>query len=144
MNGGYADFDNFKTFEKYAAGRSQAIPYDKTVEVKSKKLNQALTVDGNSKWTVVKLPLGRIALRSTDGKMLSVQKTDNYNAKLVKTDKPDETETFQWMELEGGDIVLMNISSNCLLSYHGNGKAAARIKLPSANRNEDFVRFVIK
>ena len=110
----------------------------------SKKLNQPLTIGGNSKWTVMRLPLGRIALQSADGKLLSTSKTDNYNAMLLKVDKPTDSEIFQWMELEGGDIVLMNLSSNCLLSYHGDGKAATRIKLPSANRTGDSVRFSIK
>lgn len=143
-NGGYAEFDNFETYEKYPAGRSMAIPYGKTIQLMSKKLNQPLTIGGNSKWTVMRLPLGRIALQSADGKLLSTSKTDNYNAMLLKADKPTDSEIFQWMELEGGDIVLMNLSSNCLLSYHGDGKAATRIKLPSANRTGDFVRFSIK
>lgn len=140
-NGGYADFDNFTVNEKYPNGRRRPIPYTSTITLTSVKLNQPLTIGGNSTWTVEKLPLGRVALRTADGRYLSTDKDNNYSARLTNAAKPGINETFQWMELEGGDLVLMSLASNCYLSYHGNGLAAARIKNPRPNHNDDFTRF---
>jgi len=138
--GGYADFDNFVIDEKYPCGFRRSIPDGQTISLMSCKLEKPLSFNGKSEWTVELLPLGRVALKA-EGRYLSINADDNFNAELVKKDSPTDAETFQWMELEGGNLVLMSLVSNCYLSYQDNNKVLARIKNPRPNRKDDYTRF---
>ena len=142
--GGYADFDNFTVDEKYPRGFSRPIPYGKTIQLVSRSSKDALKIDGCSDWQVQQLPLGRVALKSADGSYRSVDETNNDIIKLVKHPWISDSETFQWMELEGGDIVLMSLKSDRYLAYMGENDAYANFISPIPNRDKDLTRFTIK
>jgi hypothetical protein len=138
--GGYADFDDFVMDEKYPCGFRRPIPYGQTINFRSYKLGKLLSLDEHSNWTVEELPLGRVALKSA-GKYLSIQAGNNFKARLIKKSKPTDEETFQWMELEGGHLVLMSLASNRYLSFNDNGEIYANTVSPSPNRKADNTRF---
>jgi beta-xylosidase len=139
-NGGYIDFDNFVMNEKYPTGFRRPIPYGKTVTLVSNKLGKLLTLSGVSKFTVGNISLGRVTLKSGK-KYLSVDANNNFEAKFITKNKPANTEIFQWVELEGGDLVLMSLESHCYLSFDENGNISAQSKSPVANRKYDATRF---
>jgi beta-xylosidase len=138
--GGYADFDDFVMDEKYPCGFRRPIPYGKAVTLTSYKSGATLSLSGQSKWTVEELLLGRIALKA-DGKYLSIQAGNNFKARLIEKNKPSNEETFQWMELEGGHLVLMSLASNRYLSFNDNGEIYANTASPNPNRKADNTRF---
>jgi xylan 1,4-beta-xylosidase len=140
QRGGYVDFDNFKTNEKYPRGLRRDIPYGQTIQLSSCKLNTTLIIGGCQDWYVEQLPLGRVALKSVDGQYMSVDHGQNDRVSLVKKAKPEEAESFQWMELEGGDLVLMSLASNRYLTYYDKDKVTASTSTPLPNRNRDYTR----
>jgi beta-xylosidase len=139
-NGGYADFDDFRMDSNYPRGFRRSIPYGKAITLASCKSGAALSVEGQSTWTVEELPSGRVALKA-NGKYLSIQAGNNFKARLIEKDRPTGEETFQWMELEGGHLVLMSLASNRYLSFSENGEIYANTASPSPNRKVDSTRF---
>jgi beta-xylosidase len=139
-NGGYADFDDFSMNEKYPCGFRRPIPYGQTVTFTSCKLGTNLQLENQSEWTVEKLPLGRVALKA-DGKYLSIQAGNNFKARLIAKEQPAEEEIFQWMELEGSNLVLMSLASKRYLSFDEKGEIYANTISPNPNRKEDSTRF---
>lgn len=140
QSGGYVDFDNFKTNEKYPRGLRRDIPYGKTIQLISRKLNKAVEVSGYKDWYVEQLPLGRVALKTADGQYISVNHGQNDSVSLVKKDKPETSETFQWMELEGGDLVLMSLASDRYLTYYNEENLTANISSSLPDRDNDYIR----
>ena len=140
--GGYAKFDNFIVEEKYPNGFRNPIPYGKEISFKSCKTGEKLSLEGQSNWMVEYLPLGRVALK-TGGKYLSIQTGNNFKARLVERE-PTNEETFQWMELEGGNLVLMSLASNRYVSFQDNGEIYAKTISPSPNRKNDNTRFELE
>jgi beta-xylosidase len=144
--GGYADFDNFIMHQQHPRGRSQDIPYNKKVQFvacRTDASGKPLAVDGFDIWRVVKLPLGRLALQNSQGLYLSIDGTDKAAARLKKLPKPTDAETFQWMELEGGNIVLMSLATNRYLAFQADGQVTANSVTPSSNRLTDPTRFQV-
>jgi hypothetical protein len=97
-------------------------------------------MEGKTQWTVENLPLGRVALKAA-GKYLSIQAENNFKARLVAKNQLSNEEIFQWMELEGGNLVLMSLASNRYLSFDENGDIYANTISPNPNRKEDNTRF---
>jgi hypothetical protein len=88
------------------------------------------------------LPIWRCdGLKKDGSKYLSIQTENNFKARLVEKNKPSNEETFQWMELEGGHLVLMSLASNRYLSFQDNGELYANTASPNPNRKADNTRF---
>jgi xylan 1,4-beta-xylosidase len=145
--GGYADFDNFTMNQKHPRGRTQPIPYGKKVQFTACRTDangRALTLQNIDTWKVVKLPLGRLALQDSEGRYLSIDAAHKATAQLRKLTKPTAAETFQWMEMEGGNIVLMSLATNRYLAFTADGTVTANTASPSSNRLTDPTRFSVK
>ena len=138
--GGYADFDSFVMDEKYPNGFRRPIPSGRIITITSCESGEKLNIEGHTRWNVENLPLGRVALKAGE-KYLSIQTGNNFKARLIAKDQASNEEIFQWMELEGGNLVLMSLASNRYLSFNKNGEIYANTISPSSNRNADSTRF---
>lgn len=137
--GGFVDFDNFKIHEEYYRGLRKPIPYEKNITMTEVISKQPLTIEGFNTFYVCDMSLGRIALKTPEG---FVSVNDNGGISLVP--KAGINETFQWIELETGELVLLSLKTHKYLQT-GNGNASlnALKDVPSPDRR-DGTRFTFK
>jgi xylan 1,4-beta-xylosidase len=139
--GGYADFDNYTVDEPRARGIEREIPVGKTV-VFTSGADGSVLVDrtlfsssatsvppltnvgaesagfmgtGMEKFQVIDLGLGRVALMTVIGTFVSV-KGDTVSFKMLGTAQPGLAETFQWVNLMRGDMMLMSLTNHRYLT----------------------------
>lgn len=140
LPGGFADFDNYTVEEPRARGIEREIPVGKTVvftsgadggllidlNLSSSNINPnfALMNTGTasdsplplgSKFQVVDLGLGRVALKGLLDRFLSVD-GDTVRFKRLDTGQPGPAETFQWVNLMSGDMMLMSLTNHRYLA----------------------------
>lgn len=132
--GGYADFDNFTVDEPRARGIEREIPIGKTITLTSGADGSFLSVDVQSnilvnipaditgaivKFQVVDVGLGRVALKASNGRFVSV--TENGAAlKDLAGQKPGDAESFQWINLMRGDTMFMSLVNHRYLATKPN------------------------
>ena len=133
--GGYVDFDNYTVDQPRARGIEREIPMDKTVVLTSGADGSILAADtadntlinvaaadkapDNARFQVINLGLGRVALKASNGKVVSV---DNEKAILkdLGNAKPGDAESFQWVNLMYGDTMLMSLTNHRYLATQPN------------------------
>ena len=137
--GGYADFDKIIVDEMHPHGLMKPIPFGQTILLKTTGDGTHLAVkDGAlasvpagdplvstlaARFSVVDRGLGRIALQSEKG---FVSVASNTGAVTLKTGKPADTETFQWIETPYGDLTLLSLVTHRYLQVApGTGKVSA-------------------
>jgi hypothetical protein len=141
--GGFADFDNYTVEEPRARGIEREIPLGKTVVftsgadgsvlVDSTILSSIATnsplplinVNGafanstplaaTAKFQVIDLGLGRVALKSDFGAFASVA-GDAVVFKRIGSAQLGPAETFQWVNLMRGDMMLMSLTNHRYLT----------------------------
>ncbi|MEO7579783.1 MAG: glycoside hydrolase 43 family protein, partial [Massilia sp.] len=135
--GGYADFDSVDIHEPHPRGLMRPIPADKTITLNSHGGKGGLAFNGQARFKVVALPLGRVALQS--GKQfVSVEGIDKV---ALKAGKPGLAESFQWIETPTGELVLMSLKTNRFLRIDpATGRTLADSPGPRPD-NTDGVRF---
>jgi xylan 1,4-beta-xylosidase len=149
--GGYVDFDNYTVDEPRARGIEREIPMGKTIVLTSGadgsflaanpedstlvNIPAAETIPVNAKFQVIDLGLGRVALKTAKGKVVSV---DNEKAVLkdLGNAKPGEAESFQWVNLMQGDTMLMSLTNHRYLATKPNepGQVTATATGPNPAR----------
>lgn len=136
--GGYADFDNYTVEEPRARGIEREIPMGKTIVLTSgadgsflvadtqdnKLVNVAADASGavpqNAKFQVIDVGLGRVALKATNGSILSVADAESVVLKDLAGAKPGNAESFQWINLMLGDTMLMSLTNHQYLTTKPN------------------------
>ncbi len=132
--GGHADFDNYSCEEPRARGLEREIPLGKTITLTSGADKTFLAADlqnnvlinapGDSKvgevpssfrFNVLDLGLGRVALKTTNGRFVSAD-GEVVALKDLAEKKPSEAETFQWVNLMRGDTMLMSLTTHRYLA----------------------------
>ncbi|MBU6398964.1 MAG: family 43 glycosylhydrolase [Verrucomicrobia bacterium] len=131
--GGYADFDNFTVIEPRARGIERTIPAGQTIALVSSADGSVLAADlqhqslfnvtpesstargRNACFRVLDLGRGRVALRAADGRLVSAG-PDGVSLKRVSGRKPGVAESFQWINLMRGDVMLMSLSNHRYLA----------------------------
>ena len=123
--GGYADFGNYTVEEPRARGVEREIPLGQTITLTSGADGSHLAADTQSnvlvniagdtngaiseevKFKVVDLGLGRVALKTANGRFVSA---DQQGAVLkdLAGKAPGDAETFQWINLMRGDTTFMS------------------------------------
>jgi xylan 1,4-beta-xylosidase len=151
--GGYADFDNYTVNEPRARGIEREIPMGKIVVLTSgadgsflaadtqnnKLVNVAAdapdAVPPNAKFQVIDLGLGRVALKATNGKVVSAGESGAVLKDLAGA-KPGTAESFQWVNLMRGDTMLMSLTNHHYLTTKPNepGPVTVAATGPSAAR----------
>ena len=159
--GGYVDFDNFTVEEPRAAGIERSIPLGKTISLVSvadgclisckdaEKTLQSLPPDSPDAqsdkvhFEVIDCGQGRVALRSADGRFLSVVPTgDKITLKTVENTGSAPTltdaETFQWVNLLKGHVMLMSLTNHRYVTSKPNapGPVSADSTGPRPDRKE--------
>jgi len=129
--GGYADFDNYTVDEPRARGDEREIPMGKTIVLTSGADGSYLAADiknntlvnvadakapDNTRFQVVDLGLGRIALKASNGAFVSVADPEHVILKDLGKAKPGDAETFQWVNLMRNDTMLMTLTNNQYLA----------------------------
>jgi xylan 1,4-beta-xylosidase len=141
--GGYADFDNFKVDEPRARGLERAIPVGKTITLTSSadgsslaaefSIMSLISVAADAPWfrsdppryqfRVVDLGKGRVALcealMTENGPYVSVA-GEGVVLKNLDGKAPGNAESFQWINLMRGDIMLMSLANHRYLATKPN------------------------
>ena len=135
--GGYADFDNYTVDEPRARGSEREIPLDKKIafasgadgsllaadELNGTLVNVAADASGavprNARFLVVDVGLGRVALKTSDGKFVSVE-NEKTTLKNLGNARPGDAESFQWINLLRGDTMLMTLTNHRYLATRPN------------------------
>jgi beta-xylosidase len=153
--GGYADFDNFNVDEPRARGIERMIPLGKTITLTSGADGTLLAADTqntsvvnmaadstnavsrNVQFQVVDLGKGRVALKTANGRFVSAA-SDCVSLKDLTGKAPGDAESFQWVNLMRGDIMLMALSNHCYLTTKPNapGLVAASATGPRPDRKD--------
>lgn len=125
---GYADFDNFTVTEPRPRGLTAPIPYGQAIRLASGADGAVLAADegvvravpaaeagdgANTRFEVVDRGQGRVALRSAaDKRYVSVADDDAAGKVTLVDHEPGDAETFQWIDLQRGDLVLMSLATH--------------------------------
>lgn len=133
IEGGYVDFDNYRVEEPHCKGFYRPIPYDRVVKLRNKADNSLLSISGNEEFKVVDRGLGRVAMRTEGGEFISV---DASGLVVLKGGEVGVNETFQWIELERGDLVLLSLLTNRYLNIDGERQISALVTVPSPTRKD--------
>jgi beta-xylosidase len=149
QSGGYVDFDNYTAYEPRARGIEREIPMGKTIALTSGADGSYLVADGdklvnviadavpqNAKFQVMDLGLGRVALKATNGKVISVASPQSVVLKDLGSAKPGDSESFQRVNLMFGDTMLMTLTNHQYLATKPNnpGEVTANALGPSPAR----------
>ena len=120
--GGYVDFDNYTVLEPRARGLEREIPTGRTIVLTSGADGTFLAADPESdsgcdscgqcsdhaRFQVIDLGTGRMMLRTVHNQVISVS-DDGVVLRNLDNAKPGNSETFQWINLMHGDIMLMSL-----------------------------------
>ncbi len=136
--GGYVDFDNYTVDEPRARGIEREIPIGKTITLISGADGSFLVADTqsnalvnvaadpnlptpqNARFQVLDLGLGRVALKTADGRVLSVTNAQNVVLKDLADARCRDAESFQWVNLMRGDTMLMSLTNHRYLATQPN------------------------
>jgi xylan 1,4-beta-xylosidase len=136
--GGYVDFDNWTVDEPRARAAERIVPVGQTIALFSgadgsflaadsqsgKLVNIAAGTDGevpgNARFEIIDLGLGRVALKTVNGEFVSVASPESVVLKDLARAKIGEAESFQWVTLMRGDIVLMSLTNHKYLNTQPN------------------------
>ncbi|MHB8861153.1 MAG: family 43 glycosylhydrolase [Pirellulaceae bacterium] len=138
--GGHVDFDNYTVDEPRARGIEREIPMGKTIVLTSGADGSLLAADldsstlinlpagddvpANAKFEVMDLGLGRVALKSSNGKVVSVSSPERVVLEEIGEAEPGEAKTFQWINLMRGDTMLMSLTNHRYLATKPNSPGA--------------------
>jgi beta-xylosidase len=122
-SGGQADFNLFTVDEPRPRGLTKPIPVSQSITLTDLATGNALAVvDGNlqsvsgaenaTPFRVVNLRRGRIGLRTAGGQFVSVGQGGKAGDVRLKSGKPGDAETFQWVDLQRGETLLLSLATH--------------------------------
>jgi len=130
--GGHADFNSFVVSEPRPRGLTKPIPVGESIAFTSLADGKVLAIEDASTFRVIDRGRGRIALAAPGGKYVSVQ-----DGVKLKTGKPAQNETFQWVDLQRGDMLLLSLATNrYMIAPPGGGPVTADHPGPSPDRKD--------
>ena len=153
--GGYADFDNFTVEEPRASGIERTIPVGKTIALTSGTDGSLLAMSApdmslvnipsdsplastpNVRFQVIDLGKGRVALRASNGRLVSAGEGGVVLTDLAGA-PPGDAESFQWVNLMRGDTMLMSLTNHRYLTTKPNspGQVTASAIGPRPDRKD--------
>jgi len=159
QSGGYADFDNYTVDEPRARGIERMIPLGKTITLTSGADGSLLAGDTqsnilvnvsadstnlvaqNTRFQVIDLGKGRVALKASNGKYISADQ-ESALLKDLAGKKPGDAESFQWINLMRGDTMFMSLVNHRYLTTKPNEPGPVTVTAtgptPARKRGECF------
>jgi xylan 1,4-beta-xylosidase len=135
---GYADFDRFDVDEPRPRGLTKPIPYRQWITFENLADGSGpLKIQDEAGFQVIDRGTGRIALRTRAGKYVSVNKDGAVLLATVR--RPGDAETFQWVDLQRGDTLLLSLVTHRYVSVplqSSGGSVAANHAGPSPDRKD--------
>ena len=121
--GGHADFNFFTVDEPRPRGLTRPIPLSQSITLTDLATGNALAVvDGKlqsvsgaenaTPFRVVDQRLGRIALRTPGGQFVTVGAAGKAGNVTLKAGKAGAAETFQWVDLQRGETLLLSLATH--------------------------------
>jgi xylan 1,4-beta-xylosidase len=118
--GGQADFNDFIVSESRPRGLTRPIPLGQSITfadlangnvlaAQDGKVQSVPAVRKATAFRVIDRGRGRIALRGPDGNYVSVGGEGKSGDVALKTGRPGDSETFQWVDLQRGDTMLLSL-----------------------------------
>jgi len=125
--GGVADFAQFTVDEPRSRGLTKPIPCGQLITLSSKGSGAVLAVkDGVLEvvagranaaiFKVVDRDLGRVALKARGGGYVSIGGSGGAGEVTIKGGPPGDAETFQWVDMQRGDLMLMSLATHRFLT----------------------------
>jgi xylan 1,4-beta-xylosidase len=148
--GGYADFDNYTVEEPRARGIEREIPTGRIIVLTSGADGSVLTGDTrrnllvsvapdrgaamprNARFQVLDVGLGRVALKTSNGRFVSVDQERAVLKDLGKA-RPGVAESFQWVNLMRGDTMLMSLTNHRYLATTPEAPGPVTVTAPGAS-----------
>lgn len=152
VEGGYVDFDNYTVEEPRARGIEREIPMGRMIVLTSGADGTYLSADtqnntvvnitvngntpDNAKFEILDQGLGRVALKASNGRFVSVATPDRVVLKDLGSASPGTAEIFQWINLMQNDSMLMTLTNHRYLVTvpDSPGQVTANATGPSAAR----------
>jgi hypothetical protein len=101
------------------------------------KLQSVSSAEKGTAFEVVDRGKGRIALRTKDGKYVSVGGDGKSGEVTVKSRMPGDAETFQWVDLQRGDTLFLSLATHrYMVAPHDPGAVAADHPGPAPDRKD--------
>jgi hypothetical protein len=133
--GGHADFDRFDVVEPRPRGLTRPIPYGRQIVLSSLADGRQLAIGDGLWFRVVDRGRGRVALRAHTGEHVSVSE-DGASVRLKKG-SVGNAETFQWVDLQRGDVMLLSLATDrYLVAPLGGGEVRADHRGPAPDRKD--------
>jgi xylan 1,4-beta-xylosidase len=148
MPGGYADFNDFVVSEPRPRGLTKPIPISRWITFSDLANGNVLAVangkvqsvaDGGKAavFRVVDRGRGRIALQTRSGQYVSAGRTGKPGDVIVKSGKPGDAETFQWIDLQRGETLLLSLATHrYIMAPSQSGTVSADHPGPSPDRRD--------
>jgi beta-xylosidase len=154
--GGHVDFDSFTMDEPRASGIERMIPVGKTITLTSGADGSFLATSAQDislvsipsdsptastptvRFHVVDLGKGRVALKASNGRLVSVAAADGVVLKDLAVAALGNAESFQWVNLMRGDTMLMSLTNHRYLATKPNspGPVTASAVGPRPDRKD--------
>jgi beta-xylosidase len=128
--GGQADFNDFVVTEPSPRGLTRPIPVEQTITFTDLGSGKALEVQKATAFRVRDRGRGRIALQ-VGRQYVSVQGAEV----VLKSGTPGDAETFQWVDLQRGDIHLLSLATHRYVVMKS-GAVSADLPGPSPDRKD--------
>ena len=142
--GGYADFDSIHVTEPNPRALTTPIPYGRRIELMTHgPVTRALAIanggvrvvaeGAGTPFEVIDRRLGRVALRGPAG-FLSAAPGGELS---MRTTRPGDAETFQWMETFTGELILLSLATHRYVRLDvAGGRVAADSPGPHPNERD--------
>ena len=146
--GGQAGFNFFTVDEPRPHGLTKPIPVSQSITLTDFATGNALAVvDGKlqsvtgaeraTAFRVVDQRRGRIALGTAGGQFVSVGADGKAGDVTLKAGKPGDAETFQWVDLQRGETLLLSLATHrYLVAPRATGAVAADHPGPAPDRKD--------
>jgi len=146
--GGHADFNSLLVDEPRPRGLTRPIPVARFITLTDRANGNALAgVDGKlqsmagadraTPFRVVDRGRGRIALETKSGQYVSVGGAGKAGEVTVKSGTPGDAETFQWVDLQRGETLLMSLATHrYILAPAAGGAVSADSPGPEPSRKD--------